>query len=166
MMGPYSTARIVDVCFCACVRTCCVPTTQSRQTPVYGRCKYGSSSLYYGGIRPHQERQGVWQHGSLSLRPLLALGRCQRVKLHSRTKSRESTRKASCRLNTIPVKCPAKYAGKLTAQFEFIKFEYECAFETSVIPFVSDSSVRSFTPSYCTVHYVLVLIRVPWTYPT
>ena len=123
MMGPYSTARIVDVCFCACVRTCCVPTTQSRQTPVYGRCKYGSSSLYYGGIRPHQERQGVWQHGSLSLRPLLALGRCQRVKLHSRTKSRESTRKASCRLNTIPVKCPAKYAGKLTAQFKHIKFE-------------------------------------------
>ena len=32
MVGPLSTARIVDVCFRVLVRTCCVPTTQSRQT--------------------------------------------------------------------------------------------------------------------------------------
>ena len=31
-MGPFSTARIVVVCFCVLVPTCCVTTTQSRQT--------------------------------------------------------------------------------------------------------------------------------------
>ena len=69
---------------------------------------------------------------------------------------------ASCHLNTIPVKCPAKYTGKLTAHFEFIKFEYEYEIETSVIPLISDSSVRSFAPSSCTIHYTSVLTRVPW----
>ena len=55
---------------------------------------------------------------------------------------------ASCCLNTIPVKCPVTYTGKLTAQFERIKFEYEYKFENRVIPFVSDSSVRSFCTQF------------------